>query len=480
MTNTSHPLPQQLIADLRQALGDSSVIFHPDELLVYECDGFTLSRARPVAVVLPTTAEQVVQAVNICRQHQVAITPRGAATGLAGGIVSVVPSVQISTARMNKILQIDLRNRCAHVEAGVTNLALSQAVANSPYHFAPDPSSQRAATIGGNVATNAGGAHTLKYGVTVNHILGLEYVTSDGQVHTTSGGGGYEHNLGPDLTGLLCGTEGTLAIITKIWCRLTPRPTAFRTALAIFDSQRAACQAVADIIAAGITPAALEMLDGPMIAVIESVFHLGMPATAQAALVIEVDGQDLGLDADLANIETLCKNNNATSFEGGRDPARRTELWNARKKAFGAIGRISPSYITQDACVPRSKLPDVIEHCAKVCNKYQTRISNVFHAGDGNVHPILMFDETNETAVKNALAASGEIMRYCISIGGTLTGEHGVGLEKLPFMNDMFTPTDLAMMHKIRTTFDPTDTMNPFKVLPRPDHPINLLHPTRI
>ena len=468
----------KLVSDLCQALGDSNVISHPDELLVYECDAFTLSRAKPIAVVFPTTTEQVVQAVNICREHKVAITPRGAATGLAGGIVSVVPSIQLATSRMNKILQIDLRNRCAHVEAGVTNLALSQAITDSPYHFAPDPSSQRAATIGGNVATNAGGAHTLKYGVTVNHILGLEYITSDGQTHTV--GGPQEHAIAPDLVGLLCGTEGTLAFITKIHCRLTPRPTAFRTALAIFDSQRAACQAVADIIAAGITPAALEMLDGPMIAVIESVFHLGLPATAQAALVIEVDGQELGLDADLAAIEAICKKNNATSFEGGHDPVRRAELWNARKRTFGAIGRISPSYCTQDACVPRSKLPEVIEHCARVCNKYQTRISNVFHAGDGNVHPILMFDETDEAAVKNALAASGEILRYCISIGGTLTGEHGVGLEKLPFMNDMFSPIDLAMMHKIRGTFDPTDTMNPFKVLPRPDHPIDLLHPTRV
>jgi len=474
-TNASN---SPLISSLHQALGESAVIANPDELLVYECDGFTISRACPVAVVFPTTTEQVVSAVNICREHRIAITPRGAATGLAGGIVSVLPSVQLSTARMTNILQLDLRNRCAHVEAGVTNLALSQAVANSPYHFAPDPSSQRASTIGGNVATNAGGLHTLKYGVTVNHILGLECVTSDGCVHTVGGATG--HDIGPDLAGLLCGTEGTLGIITKIWCRLIPRPTAFRTALAVFDSPRLACQSVADIIAAGITPAALEMLDGPMIAVIESVFHLGLPATAQAALVIEVDGQDLGLDEDLAAIEAICKKNNATSFEGGRDPARRAELWNARKRTFGAIGRISPSYCTQDACVPRSKLPEVIDHCARVCNQYQIRISNVFHAGDGNVHPILMFDETDESAVKNALAASGEILRYCISIGGTLTGEHGVGIEKLPYMSDMFSPIDLAMMHKIRTTLDPTDTMNPFKVLPRPDHPpLDLLRPAR-
>ncbi|HUO08271.1 MAG TPA: FAD-linked oxidase C-terminal domain-containing protein [Phycisphaerae bacterium] len=477
LEQASSPAIAALIADLRQALSPAQVVSHPDELIVYECDGFTIPRARPLAVVFPTSTEQVVSAVSACRRHNIAILPRGSGTGLAGGIVAVTPSVQISTARMNRILQIDLRNRFALVEAGVCNLALSAAVASSPYHFAPDPSSQRASTIGGNVATNAGGLHTLKYGVTVNHILGVEIVLADGTVHTVGGPQG--HDLGPDITGLICGTEGTLGIITKVWCRLIPRPTAFRTALAIFNDTQKACQSVADIIATGIVPAALEMMDGTMVGIIEEAFHLGFPKTAQAVLVLEVDGQELGLDEDLAQIETICKRNGA-DFQGGSDPQRRADLWSARKRAFGAIGRASPSYCTQDACVPRSKLPEVLAKCAEICTRHHLRITSVFHAGDGNVHPILMYDESDESQVRAALAASGEILRYCISIGGTLTGEHGVGIEKLAYMRDMFDPVSLAAMHKIRHALvGECDAMNPCKSLPRDGIEIDLLHPQR-
>jgi glycolate oxidase len=493
--------PTPATSDLHLALenitglgaGGGGVISHPDELIVYECDGFTIPRARPLAVVFPRTTGQIVAVVNLLRQRNLSIIPRGSATGLAGGIVAVTPGVQVSLARMNRILEIDLRNRCALVEAGVTNLALSQAVAASPYHYAPDPSSQRASTIGGNVATNAGGLHTLKYGVTVNHLLGLELVLEDGSVHTVGGPGG--HDFGPDLAGLICGTEGTLGLVTKVWCRLTPKPVAFRTALAIFDNTRNACQTVADIIAAGIIPAAMEMMDGPMVRIVEEAFHLGFPKTAQAALVIEVDGPDpvggataggseekvtraSSLDEDLAAIEALCRKNNAASFQGGRDPQRRAELWSARKRAFGAIGRISPSYCTQDACVPRSKLPEVIDTLAAICSRHGLRVTNVFHAGDGNVHPILMYDESDEDSARRALAASAEILRYCVSVGGTVTGEHGVGIEKLAHLDAMFSPADLASMHTIRSAFTPTDLLNPFKSLPRPDSPVDLLHPT--
>jgi glycolate oxidase len=477
-TPPSSPSTTALVTALRNALSPSQVIAHPDELIVYECDGFTIPRARPLAVVFPTSTDQVAAAVKACCEHNIAILPRGSGTGLTGGIVAVTPSVQISTARMNKILHIDLRNRYALVEAGVPNLSLSTAIASSPLHYAPDPSSQRASTIGGNVATNAGGLHTLKYGVTVNHILGVEVVLSDGTIHTIGGPQG-GHDIGPDLTGLLCGTEGTLAIITKIWCRLIPKPTAFRTALAIFNDTQKACQSVADIIAAGIVPAALEMMDGPMIGIIEDTFHLGFPKSAQALLVLEVDGQEQGLDEDLAQIETICKKNDA-DFQATSDPKRRADLWSARKRAFGAIGRVSPSYCTQDACVPRSKLPEVIAKIGDICARHQLRITNVFHAGDGNVHPILMYDDSDENSVRAALAASAEILRYCISVGGTLTGEHGVGIEKLEFMRDMFSPDDLAAMHKIRVAFvGESDAMNPFKSLPRPGVEIDLLHPQR-
>ncbi|HVX84783.1 MAG TPA: FAD-linked oxidase C-terminal domain-containing protein [Phycisphaerae bacterium] len=469
------------LSTLRSTLPPGAVIDDPTALIVYECDGFTIPRATPLAVAFPTSTDQVVAVTNLCRDHNIALLPRGSGTGLAGGIVPVTPSIQLSTARMNKILHIDLPNRCALVEAGVTNSALSDAVTNSPYHYAPDPSSQRASTIGGNVATNAGGLHTLKYGVTVNHLLGLELVTADGRVHSL--GSPHGHDLGPDFAGLLCGSEGTLGIITKVWCRLSPKPAAFRTALAIFHSTHDACHAVADIIAAGITPAALEMMDGPMIQIVEDAFHLGFPKSAQALLVIEVDGPAIAdadaLDEDLARIDSLCQQNHADSVETSRDPQRRAALWSARKRAFGAIGRISPSYCTQDACVPRSKLPDVIAQIAHICQRHGLRATNVFHAGDGNVHPVLLYDEADPDSVQRALAASADILRFCISIGGALTGEHGVGIEKLPFMSDMFSPQDLAAMHSLRNSLVPTDTLNPYKVLPRPNSPINLLHPQR-
>ena len=470
-------LDSQLHRSLVSLLGAEGVIADPDELIVYECDGFTIPRGAPLAVVFPTSTQQVSAVVKLLREAHVAVLPRGSGTGLTGGIVAVTPGVQVSLARMNQILEIDLRNRVACVEAGVTNGALSAAVAFSPYYYAPDPSSQRISTIGGNVATNAGGLHTLKYGVTVNHVAGLECVLEDGSVQTFGGPGG--HDIGPDMVGLICGTEGTLCLVTKIWCRLTPKPAAFRTGLAIFNSTQDACQTVADIIAAGIIPAALEMMDGSMIATVEATFHLGFPADAQALLLIEIDGQELGLDDDLSRIEALCRKNRVGTFDSGSDAKRRAELWSARRRAFAAIGRISPSYCTQDACVPRSKLPEVIAHIAEICAKYRLPISNIFHAGDGNIHPVLLYDEKDPDSVRRAMAASSEILRYAISIGGTITGEHGVGIEKLPYMRELFSADDLAVMHTIRRAFSPDDLMNPYKSLPREGVTIDLAHPAR-
>ncbi len=486
------PIPPNLSALLESLLGKSAVISDPDALSVYECDAFTIPKAKPHAVIFPSTTEQVAAAAKLLHELKIPLIPRGAATGLAGGIVAVTPAVQLSLARMNRVLEVDLRNRTALVEPGVANWALSQAITNSAYHFAPDPSSQRASTIGGNAATNAGGLHTLKYGVTVNHILGLEVVLEDGSIHTV--GGPHGHTLGPDITGLLVGTEGTLGIITKIWCRLTPKPVAFRTAVALFDDPQQACHAVADIIGAGIIPAALEMLDHTMIGIVEDAFHLGLPKSAGALLLIEVDGQDISikasggggaegavtqssLDADLAEIQSFCQKHAATSFDASSDPKRRAELWSARKRAFGAIGRITPSYCTQDACVPRSKLPEVIAFIAQVSAKYNLRITNCFHAGDGNLHPAIMFDNANPDDIRRTLEAAHEILRYCISIGGVATGEHGVGIEKLPLLRDMFSPADLAAMHTVRRAFAPNDLMNPFKSLPRDGVEIDLLHP---
>lgn len=466
-----------LIPALHSLLGPGAVLSTPEELVVYECDGFTIPRAAPLAVVFPRTTDQVSAVVKLLAQHNTPILPRGSGTGLTGGVVSVTPGVQVSLARMNRILEIDLRQRAAHVEAGVTNGALSAAVAFSPYYYAPDPSSQRISTIGGNVATNAGGLHTLKYGVTVNHLRGIEVVLEDGSVETIGGRTGHTH--GPDLAGLICGTEGTLCLVTKIWCRLTPRPASFRTALAIFETTQAACQTVADIIAAGLIPAAMEMMDGGMIATVEETFHLGLPKDAQALLLIEVDGQELGLDDDLSAIETICRKNRVTRFDSSSDAKRRAELWSARRRAFAAIGRVSPSYCTQDACVPRSKLPQVIAHIAEICANYRLPISNIFHAGDGNIHPVLLYDDAVEDSVRRAMAASAEILHYAVSIGGTITGEHGVGIEKLAHMRDMFSPDDLAAMHTIRNAFSSKDLMNPFKTLPREGVNIDIAHPAR-
>jgi glycolate oxidase len=477
------PTPPNLAALLENVVGKAAVIADPDALTVYECDAFTIPKAKPLAVVFPQSAEQVAAVLRLLRRHGVAVVPRGAGTGLAGGIVAVTPGVQVSLARMNRILEIDLRNRTALVEAGVTNWGLSQAIAGSHYYFAPDPSSQRASTIGGNAATNAGGLHTLKYGVTVNHILGLEVVLEDGTIHAL--GGTLGHAMGPDITGLFCGTEGTLGIVTKVWCRLTPKPVAFRTAVALFPDPQHACEAVAEIVAAGIIPAALEMLDQTMIGIVEDAFRLGLPKSAGALLLIEVDGQDIvvdgksSLDGDLAHIQAICGKHGSTRFDASADPKRRAELWAARKRAFGAIGRITPTYCTQDACVPRSKLPEVIRFVAGVGAKHGLRITNCFHAGDGNLHPAIMYDATRPDDIRRTLEAAHEILRYCISIGGVATGEHGVGIEKLDLLRHMFSPADLEAMHAIRRGLAPDDLLNPFKSLPREGVEIDVRSPGR-
>ena len=386
--------------------------------------------------------------------------------------MSVTPSVQISLARMKRILEIDLRNRCALVEAGVTNTALSEAVADSPYHYAPDPSSQRASTIGGNIATNAGGLHTLKYGVTVNHILGVEVVLEDGIAFTPGAGGRRRAHDGAGSCRAFLRDGGDAGDHHQ---GVVPAGSPGRWRFArgwrfLSDGDKASAGRAVPVPDGGghyrggdrSLGGALEMMDGTMIGIVEDAFHLGFPKTAQALLLIEVDGQDAGLDEDLRQIEEICRKNGCCDFLGGRDPQRRAELWSGRKRAFGAIGRITPSYCTQDACVPRSKLPEVIERIAEICGKYKLRITNVFHAGDGNVHPVLMYDEADEAfGEAGRLEASAEILRYCVSIGGSVTGEHGVGIEKLPYLRDMFSkPWDLAAMHRIRGAFVSSDTMN--------------------
>jgi glycolate oxidase len=454
----------ELTNRLKSIVGADCILTSPSDLLVYECDGYTIEKNRPDLVAFPTTTEQVVQIVKLCNEFNVPFLPRGAGTSLAGGCLPVGGGVMIALTRMKRILEVNYRDRYAVVEPGVVNLWLTNHLKPHGYHYAPDPSSQGACTIGGNVATNSGGPHTLKYGVTVNHVLGLEFVLPDGQVVVT--GGPCEDNPGYDLTGVIVGSEGTFGIATKIWVRITRNPEAYRTLLGVFETVDDATNTISDIIGAGIIPGALEMLDQLSLQAVEAAFRFGFPLDAGAVLIMEVDGLEAGLDADAARIEAIAKNNHAREVRRANTNAERQLLWKARKQAFGAMGRLAPSYCTQDGVVPRSKLPHILREIQRIGTQYQLRICNIFHAGDGNIHPILLFDERDLDQVKRVLAASHEILEECIRVGGSVTGEHGIGVEKINFMPKLFSPEDLGMMMRLRSAFNPENRCSPAKMLP--------------
>jgi glycolate oxidase len=456
--------PTELVPRLRSIVGNENVLAARSEMLVYECDGFTIEKNSPDVVVFPRTAADVAEIVRICNQYRVPVVPRGAGTSLAGGSLPVGGGVMLVLTRMKEILEINLRDRYAVVQPGVVNVWLTNALKGTGFHYAPDPSSQGACTIGGNVATNSGGPHTLKYGVTVNHVLGVEAVLADGRI--VQFGGPTEDPVGLDLVGALVGSEGTLAIVTKVWVRLTRNPQGYRTLLGIFESCDAATSAISEIIAAGIVPAALEMMDQGILVALEEAFHFGFPLDAEAILLIEVDGLEAGLDAQKASIVELCRRCGAREVREASDAAQRQKLWKARKQAFGAIGRLSPSYCTQDGVVPRTQLPHILRKITAIGQRYDLRIVNVFHAGDGNIHPILLFDERDAAQVQRVLAASNEILAECLACGGSVTGEHGIGVEKIEFMQQMFTPDDLAAMRNLRDAFNPLGNLSPQKMLP--------------
>ena len=458
------PSVADLISRLRDIVGRDALLTSPSELLVYECDGFTIEKNKPDVVVFPTTTEQVVRIVQVCNELDVPFLARGAGTSLAGGTLSVGGGVMIGLARMKRILQVDYRNRFAVVEAGVVNLWLTNHLKPRGYHFAPDPSSQGACTIGGNTATNSGGPHTLKYGVTVNHVLGLEFVLPDGRVVHT--GGPAEDNPGLDLTGVMVGSEGTFGIATKIWVRITRNPEGYRTLLGVFETVDDATNTISDLIGAGIVPAALEMLDRLILQAVEAAFHFGFPLDAGAVLIMEVDGLEAGLDADAEQLIAIARKNNAREVRQANTEAERLLLWKSRKQAFGAVGRLAPSYCTQDGVVPRTKLPHILREITRIGGKYDLRICNVFHAGDGNIHPILLFDERDQDQVRRVLKASHEILEECIRVGGSVTGEHGIGVEKIDFMPLLFSPEDLGMMLRLRSAFNPHNRCSPAKMLP--------------
>ena len=458
----------RLSSDLVAALGADNVLQRPEEMLVYECDGYMVERSMPDLVVFPTSTEQVVEIVKICNRHSVPFVPRGAGTSLAGGTLSIGGGVTICLTRMKRILEVSIRDHYAVVETGLVNVFLTRSLAGTGFHYAPDPSSQGACTIGGNVATNSGGPHTLKYGVTVNHIRGVTLVMPDGEVVET--GGAVEDQPGYDLTGVIVGNEGTFGIVTKAIVNLTRDPEAGRTFLGVFDTVDAATETVSGIIAAGIVPAALEMLDNLMIQAVEQAFGFGFPTEAGAVLIIEIDGLEAGLDREARAIAAIVESRGGAvrrsiSWRTRKEPEY-VAIWRSRKSAFGAIGRLSPTYCTQDGVVPRTKLPEILRFIVDVGRRHGLRIANVFHAGDGNIHPILLYDERDADQVKSVLLASHEILDKCIELGGSVTGEHGIGVEKMEFMPKLFTPADLAAMTTLRNMFNPIGRCNPAKLLP--------------
>jgi glycolate oxidase subunit GlcD len=436
------------------------------ERVTYASDGLPTHRRLPALVVLPGTRDELIAVIRVLSQAGIPFVPRGAGTGLSGGALAAPDAVLIALTRLNRILAVDPQNRRAVVEPGVVNARLSAAAAPHGLHYAPDPSSQTACTIGGNVAENAGGPHCLKYGVTSNHVLALEVVLSDGRVIELGSPGG--EPWGPDLVGLFVGSEGNFGVATRISVRLTPTPSVIRTLLADFTSLRSAGEAVSAIIASGITPAALEMMDRSCVnAVEDSVYAAGYPRDAAAVLLVELDGAaPAAVDADARAVEALLTGRGARSVRTAADPRERERLWQGRKKAFGAMGRLSRDLVVQDAVVPRSSLPDVLETIAGIAERYRLVVSNVFHAGDGNLHPNISFDATDVDLKERVETASAEIMQACIDAGGTITGEHGIGVDKLRYMPLIFDGDALSAMRAVRRVFDPLEMVNPGKVVP--------------
>jgi glycolate oxidase len=453
-----------LVARLRALVGADGVVDRAEALLVYECDGYTLERAAPEVVVLPRTPAEVAAVVRLLAAAGVPFVPRGAGTGLSGGTLPVGAPVVVCTSRLRAIEAIDVRNRRIVVQAGVVNQWVTDAVREHGLHYAPDPSSQPACTIGGNVAENSGGPHTLKYGVTTNHVLGVELVLPTGEVVRL--GGPVEERIGYDLVGVTVGAEGTFGIVTRATLRLVPVPEAYRTLLCVFDSVDAASEAVSGIIAAGIVPAALEMMDGLIVRALEEAFAVGLPVDAGAVLLVELDGPAAGLDDQTAQVGAVCRAAVVREVRLARDDAERAALWKCRKRAFGAVGRLAPNYCTQDGVVPRTRVPEILRAIATAAARHRVRIGNVFHAGDGNIHPILLFDERDRDEVARVLAAGREILAACVALGGSLTGEHGIGVEKIAQMPLLFGPDDLAAMVRLRDVFDPAHRANPHKIFP--------------
>ena len=464
-------LDSAILNALREALdaGDAShpggLVTAANQLQTYECDGLTNFRIMPGAVVLPRTAEQVQAVIRICARHKIPFVARGSGTGLSGGALPAEGGIVISFARMNRILEIDIPNQRVVVEPGVINSHVTDAVAAHGYFYAPDPSSQSVCTIGGNVAENAGGAHCLKYGFTTTHVLGMDVVLPSGELVTF--GSSAPDAPGYDLTGVFVGSEGTLGVATKIILRIVKRPETVQVLLAAFDTIHAAAQAVSDIIAAGMLPAALEMMDRLAAQAAEAAVHPNYPV-CEALLLVELDGPAAEVEAQMVEATELCKRNGAWEVRLAQTAAERGLIWKGRKAAFAAMGRISPNYIVQDGVIPRTALPEVLEAISGMGDEVQLRVANVFHAGDGNLHPLVLYDKGIPGQEEIALDLSYRILHLCVDHGGSITGEHGVGKEKQQAMGYMFSEPDLDTMQLVRHAFDPHNLANPDKLFPRP------------
>ena len=457
----------RIIADLRRIVPGEGVISDDIELRVYECDGLMAYRQTPLLVVLPETTEQVSRILRYCDENRVRVVPRGAGTSLSGGALPLADAIVLGLGKFNRILDVDLANRCAVVQPGVTNLAISDAVRKDGFFYAPDPSSQIACTIAGNVAENSGGVHCLKYGLTANAIMGLEVVLMNGEVIRL--GGKHADSEALDLIGVLTGSEGLLGVITEVTVRLTPSPTSARALLIGYDSLQSAGECVGRIMAEGIVPAGLEMMDRLAIKAVEEFVHAGYPLDVEAILIVELDGSEGEVEHLMGRVEAIAKDSNPKHMWLSKDEAERQRLWAGRKAAFPAVGRLAPDYYCMDGTIPRRSLPQVLNRIRELEEQYGLPTANVFHAGDGNLHPLILYDANKPGDLEKTEAMGAEILKLCVEVGGVLTGEHGVGTEKRDLMPTMFNAVDLDQQQRVKEAFDPNHLLNPGKMFPIPD-----------
>ena len=454
----------EIVSALKSMLPAGCVIDDDKSMSAFDTDGLSAYRNQPLVVVLPETTQQVADVMRWCRDNAVKIVPRGAGTSLSGGAIPLSDGVLLGLGKFNKITEIDYENRAVTAQPGVTNLGITQAVQDEGFYYAPDPSSQIACSIGGNIAENSGGVHCLKYGLTTNNVLGIEMVTMDGEILRL--GGKHLDADGFDILGVMTGSEGLLGVVTEVTVRILRKPASQRALLVGFDSAQEGGQAVSDVIAAGIIPAGMEMMDGPAINAAEDFVGAGYPREAAAFLIVELDGPETEVDFLINAVSEIVKKAGATSIRASTSEAERNQFWAGRKSAFPAVGRISPDYLCMDGTIPRKALPEMLTRMASMSQKYGLRVANVFHAGDGNLHPLILFDANQPGELERAEEFGADILRNCVALGGVLTGEHGVGVEKRDLMGEMFTEDDLKQQQRLKCAFDPQHLLNPGKVFP--------------